>query len=153
MEQEPPYEKQCAYCGKTLHIGRSDRVYCGDSCRNAFNRQKRKQEALVSGESMQEQIIRILKNNHRLLKKFNPEQQDGYIVDGYRLYEEGFCFNYFTGSKEDESGKWCYCFEQCWQEVANGQVALSVDNSIAPSAQDGRVVKPLEAHTLFQKNP
>jgi len=125
MKDKP--KKNCPYCQNAIGPGRSDKVFCDDQCRNAYNRDKRRIEALYSGEDAREQIIRLIKRNHALLKKFNP-RQDEWIADGAELYDAGFHAEYFTGCRQLEDGRLQYfCFEQAWVNLDGNKMLLSVE--------------------------
>jgi hypothetical protein len=126
MKEKP--EKLCPYCHEAIGGGRSDKVFCDDQCRNAYNRNLRKMGAKDSGEDAREQIIRLIKRNHALLKKFNPRQDGDWIVDGGELYDAGFHAEYFTGCRLLENGCLQYfCFEQGWVKLEGNRMLLSVE--------------------------
>jgi len=125
-----PEEATCHFCHKVLYGGRSDRKFCNDTCRNAYNRNRRKAEAAYVSESQQELIIRVLKRNYRILEKFNPLHQYSVIADRTEMHGLGFFFNYFTGCEQLADGTLRYfCFEHYWEEREYGLVELGVDES------------------------
>lgn len=105
--------KICSHCGKPLH-GRSDQVYCNDTCRNTFNRQKRAAEKITEHENMPE-IIRIIKRNYEILKRWNRpfEQNESGFTNTKNLIADGFNPKFFTSIIKDEYGReWRCIFER-----------------------------------------
>jgi hypothetical protein len=123
-------EARCFYCKKPIHGGRTDRKYCNDTCRNAANRERRKAEAVISGDDIREQVFKILKKNHALMLKFNKTQDYGKIVDREKIYREGFNFAFFTSAETTDAHILRrFCFEQYWEDLDNGLIELGVDES------------------------
>ncbi|MFC0513526.1 hypothetical protein ACFFGT_04915 [Mucilaginibacter angelicae] len=106
--------KTCLECGKPLGTGRSDRKFCNDICRTAFNNRRRLETmpvSLSSGESdsfeLREaqdmrQIIKIqeilLENRFKLFKMIGPGDFMILLTDFY-----GYNINlkYFTNEYKD----------------------------------------------------
>jgi len=80
--------KKCLECGGDI-IGRTDKKFCSDYCRNAYN--NRKNSAHVN---MIRNVNNKLKKNWRILEKLNPT--DKTRVHKSKLSDAGFDFNYFT---------------------------------------------------------
>jgi hypothetical protein len=121
---------RCFYCQKPLYGGRTDRKFCNDTCRNAANRERRKMEAAMFGDDIQEKIFKILKKNHALMLKFNKTQDCGKIVDREKIYLEGFDFTRFTSAESAGPNRLRrFCFEQYWEDLDNGLIELGVDES------------------------
>ena len=121
---------RCFYCQKLLYGGRTDRKFCNDTCRNAANRERRKIEAAVFGEDIQEKICKILKKNHALMSKYNKTQDSGKIVDREKIYREGFNFAFFTSAEITNAHILRhFCFDQYWEDLENGLIELGVDES------------------------
>ena len=80
--------KKCLECGGDI-IGRTDKKFCSDYCRNAYN--NRKNSAHVN---MIRNVNNKLKKNWRILEKLNPT--DKTRVHKSKLSDVGFDFNYFT---------------------------------------------------------
>jgi len=99
------HEKRCGECG-TLIIGRIDKKFCSDHCRNTFNNR------------LNSDVTRYIRNinnglrkNRRILMALNP---DGKIeISRQRLVSEGFDFNHFTSMLPTKEGiPYFYCYEQ-----------------------------------------
>lgn len=118
----------CHYCNRVLHGGRTDRKFCNDTCRNAFNRERRKADERLFGDDIQERIFKIIRKNHALLVKFNPLQENDHVANREALYQAGFNFEYFTSADTGSDGKLRrYCFEQNWVELDYGLLLLGVN--------------------------
>lgn len=81
-------DKVCLDCGTTL-IGRTDKKFCNDQCRNNYNnRLNSDSTALVRN------INNHLRKNRRILQDLNPTGKVSVHKD--KLLNLGFSFNYFT---------------------------------------------------------
>jgi predicted nucleic acid-binding Zn ribbon protein len=82
-------EKRCLECGEII-IGRSDKKFCSDYCRNAYNnKQNRVSNNLIRN------VNNRLKKNWKILEELNPNDKTKVHVN--KLKEKGFDFNLFTG--------------------------------------------------------
>jgi predicted nucleic acid-binding Zn ribbon protein len=98
-------KKICPVCSEPI-IGRMDKKFCSDQCRNSYNNQKNIQSSPVIRN-----INKILANNHRILLKLNPEGKTK--VSKKRLVSGGFNFDYFTSIYNTQKGTTYYfCYEQ-----------------------------------------
>ena len=85
MEEE---KKKCLYCGELL-IGRIDKKFCCDSCRNSYNYEKTHKQV-----NMIRKVNAILARNRNILEELNPNGKS--FVTRQQLKEKGFDFKYFT---------------------------------------------------------
>ena len=89
--------QNCLECGDQI-IGRSDKKFCNDGCRNAYNNKHNRDSS-----NLMRNINNKLRKNHRILS----EQK---FVDGKakttrnKLTSEGFDFEYFTNFKIYKNG-------------------------------------------------
>lgn len=87
----------CLECGDRI-IGRSDKKFCNDACRNTYNNSQNKDTS-----NLMRNINNKLRKNFRILCKLD-------FVDGkakttkQRLSNNGFDFNYFTNFKVYKNG-------------------------------------------------
>lgn len=87
----------CLACGEKI-VGRSDKKFCGDECRNTYNNGLNKDST-----NLMRNINNRLRKNYRILSQLN-------FVDGKakttrtRLLTEGFDFEYFTNIKVYKNG-------------------------------------------------
>jgi predicted nucleic acid-binding Zn ribbon protein len=108
--------RHCKQCEKQLY-GRADQVYCNDTCRNTFNKQKEKQ-AKTPPHPKEKEIFAIIRRNYDILKRFTPKG----IHPGHELTKSfddlpaQFNKNFFTGTIETKEGIWFLCFDRGWQE-------------------------------------
>lgn len=109
--------KECAECGEKI-LGRSDKRFCSDSCRNAFNYQKNR-----PGTNYVRNVTNILKRNRRILEKLNPSGKTKIHRD--KLAEKGYNFTYFTNThRTRKGGEYRFCFEQGLLELDDGWMLL-----------------------------
>jgi predicted nucleic acid-binding Zn ribbon protein len=109
--------KHCQDCGKILH-GRSDQRFCNDTCRNNFNRRKRKAEKIIPHENAAE-IIRIIWKNYEILKNSYRHQMltnEMIVFKGREHFiQSGINPKFFTSIHTDKNGLVWYCvFERCF---------------------------------------
>jgi|SRR5690606_6666784 len=87
----------CLECGDKI-IGRSDKKFCNDGCRNAYNnRLNRDSSALMKS------INKKLRQNHRILSDLNFKDGKSKTTQE-KLTEKGFDFEYFTHIKTYKNG-------------------------------------------------
>src|SRR5690606_5409488 len=83
-------KRMCLACGEPV-VGRSDKRYCDDGCRNAYNNQK---------NSIPNRFVRkindVLKRNRRVLSEvLGKEKMQKVSPD--KLLSRGLDFEFFTG--------------------------------------------------------
>ncbi|MDY0090657.1 MAG: hypothetical protein RBR78_09860 [Flavobacteriaceae bacterium] len=87
----------CLECGEKI-IGRSDKKFCNDSCRNAYNNKQNKDTS-----NLMRNINNKLRKNYRILSEHN-------FTDGkaktttQKLSTNSFDFTYFTHIKVYKNG-------------------------------------------------
>lgn len=90
----------CLECADTV-VGRSDKKFCSDICRNAFNNRT---------SAFRNRIIRLV--FRRLIKNRSIlEKHLGTTVSKLEVEEEGFVVNYFTHQTTDDNDTWRWCFD------------------------------------------
>jgi predicted nucleic acid-binding Zn ribbon protein len=109
--------KLCPVCNDPI-IGRMDKKFCSDQCRNIFNNQKNSH----SSETIRK-INKILKNNHKILLTLNPEGKTK--VSRKKLLSMGFNFGYYTSIYQTQKGtSYYFCYEQGYLPIENDFFAL-----------------------------
>jgi predicted nucleic acid-binding Zn ribbon protein len=109
--------KACPVCGDPI-IGRMDKKFCSDQCRNTFNNRKNN----YSSDTIRK-IDKILKNNHRILMLLNPDGKTK--VSKKRLLSQGFNFEYFTNIYHTQKGTtYFFCYEQGYLPIEGDFYAL-----------------------------
>jgi len=105
-------EKRCLECGEII-LGRSDKKFCSDACRNAYNNRKNK-----ASVNLIRNINNRLKKNWRILEKLNPE--DKTKVHKSQLENAGFDFNYFTSIYTTKKGTvYYFVYDQGYLDIGN----------------------------------
>lgn len=110
-------EKNCLECGEKI-VGRIDKKFCNDTCRNAFNNKQ------VSKASDQvRKINRILKSNRKILEELNPTGKTTTTKD--KLINSGFNFNYFTNTYTTRDGRiYYFSYDYGFLELEKNRVVL-----------------------------
>jgi len=93
-------DKQCLECGEKI-IGRSDKKFCDDYCRNAYNNQINK-----DSKNLIRNTNNKLRKNWRILEQLNPEQKTK--TTKLKLVNLGFDFNLFTSIYVTKAGTTYY---------------------------------------------
>lgn len=98
----------CGYCGKALK-GRSDKKFCGDSCRNAYNH---RQKEIENADPNFQRIVSILKKNRAALAQARKDKKTHKLVTTKeRLLELGYNFQYCTEHIHYECEDHYFCFD------------------------------------------
>lgn len=108
-------ERHCRYCGKKL-LGRIDKKYCDDSCRNAYN------NALNSDSNNEvRNINNTLRKNRRILAGLIPEEAQVKKVQMTALMKLGFNFKYFTHLiKNKQQQQYHFVYDYGYLELEDG---------------------------------
>lgn len=105
-------ENKCAECGDKL-VGRADKKFCSDYCRNAFNNKLNQ-----SNNKLIRNINNSLKKNWRILEELNPD--DKVKVHKNKLVELGLNFSYYTNVYTTKTGNvYYFVYDQGYQELEN----------------------------------
>ncbi|AZB26602.1 MULTISPECIES: hypothetical protein [Chryseobacterium] len=86
----------CLECGEKI-IGRSDKKFCNDACRNAYNNKQNKDST-----NLMRNINNKLRKNYRILTEVNIDGKTK--VAKSKLDSLGFDFDYFTNIKVYKNG-------------------------------------------------
>ncbi len=112
-------DRLCLTCKKKI-IGRADKKFCDDYCRNTFNNQLRSKV-----NNYIRRVNNALLKNRRILESLLAENSDSVEVHENRLYSMGFRFQYHTHSQVTEEGqKYLFCYEFGYYSLANGRYLL-----------------------------
>ncbi len=105
-------KRLCPVCNDPI-MGRIDKKFCSDQCRNSFNNIK-----YSSGNEHIQKINRILKRNHHVLTTLNSSGKTK--VTRSRLLQQGFDFNYFTSIYATQKGStYKLCYDQGYLPLAD----------------------------------
>lgn len=109
--------RTCLDCGTKL-IGRIDKKFCNDSCRNAYNNR----ENSVANNLMRN-INRKLSKNRKILETLNPNGKSK--TTKKILVDQGFDFSLHTSTYTNKKGgTYYFCYEQGYIEFEDGTIAL-----------------------------
>ncbi len=114
----------CLDCGDKL-LGRSDKKFCSDHCRNNYNNRINKD------------VNSFVRNVHTLLRKNRKVLSDLYASGKRKIHIDalivsGFNFNFITQVNESGDGSVCkYCFEFGYRELGDDYIELIENKSLA----------------------
>lgn len=95
----------CPECGEKI-IGRSDKKFCSDACRNAHNNSLNR-----DSKNFIRTINNRLRKNHRILEALNSK--DKTKVTKNTLHKHGFLFDYITSTYTTKTGSiYYYVYDQ-----------------------------------------
>jgi hypothetical protein len=107
-------EKRCLACNKPLK-GRSDKKFCDDYCRSAYNNELKS----VINNQMRN-INNALGKNRRILEELLPENEETAKTTKEKLLQKGFLFKYVTHLYTTKSGKtYYYCYDYGYLPLDN----------------------------------
>ncbi|UHO39973.1 hypothetical protein H5J24_08115 [Chryseobacterium capnotolerans] len=86
----------CLECGEKI-IGRSDKKFCNDACRNAYNNKQNKDST-----NLMRNVNNKLRKNYRILVETNIDGKTK--IAKSKLESLGFDFDYFTNLKVYKNG-------------------------------------------------
>lgn len=110
-------QKECLECSEKI-IGRVDKKFCGDYCRNAYNNKLNK-----DGKNLVRNVNNRLRKNYRILETLNPDKKTTTKIS--TLQNKGFDFNYFTSIYTTKAGKTYYfVYDQGYLSLENDYFAL-----------------------------
>lgn len=109
----------CLNCQKPVR-GRSDKKFCDDWCRNAYNNRKASQlPPLVRS------VNNILKRNRKLLQSQFADGKTVQKITRKKMAEQGFNFEYFTSLHTTQKGDtYFFCYEYGWLSINNDYLLL-----------------------------
>lgn len=110
-------ERKCLECGAKV-IGRSDKKFCNDYCRNAYNNKLE-----VGNKALVRNTNNALKKNYKVLCELNSSGKTKILKK--TLEEKGFHFNLFTTIYTTKTGnQYFYCYDQGYLLLEKEQVLL-----------------------------
>ncbi|AEI51136.1 hypothetical protein [Runella slithyformis] len=92
--------KECLECGEKI-VGRSDKKFCSDLCRNAYNNKLNS-----DSNNFVRNINNTLRKNRRILEEACKD--DKAKISKSSLLREGFDFMYFTNIRTTQKGSTYY---------------------------------------------
>ena len=110
-------QKTCLECGEKV-IGRIDKKFCGDYCRNVYNNNLNK-----DSRNLIRNVNNKLRKNYRILEKLNPNEKTRSSKS--RLLANGFDFQYFTSIYTTKSGNvYYFVYDQGYLPLEGDYYAL-----------------------------
>lgn len=115
-------KKLCPECGSKV-VGRADKKFCGDACRNAYNNSLNKDR-----KNLVRNINNRLRKNYRILEAINESGKTKTTKE--RLLRMGFNFKYFTSIYTTKAGAtYYYLYDQGYLELNNDFYLLIKKNT------------------------
>ncbi len=109
--------KTCLECGEKI-VGREDKKFCNDGCRNSFNNKMNKDST-----NYMRTINNKLRKNYRVLCGLNVEGKTK--TSESKLLSLGFDFDYFTNVLNTKSGNsYRFVYDQGYLVLADGFIML-----------------------------
>ncbi|WP_149274402.1 hypothetical protein [Pareuzebyella sediminis] len=90
-------KKKCAECGAEI-MGRTDKKFCSDYCRNSYHNKVNK-----DSKNLIRNINNRLRKNYRILDSF-PLKDGKTTTSRTRLLDKGFDFDYITNLYTTKKG-------------------------------------------------
>ncbi|MDK2771491.1 MAG: hypothetical protein KYX68_04585 [Flavobacterium sp.] len=114
--------KTCLECGDKI-VGREDKKFCSDACRNAYNNKMNKDQ-----NNLMRNINNKLRKNYRILCELNPENKTK--TTRTKLLAKGFDFEFVTSVYETKNGNTYYfLYDQGYMAIENdGYVLVKKDS-------------------------
>ena len=110
-------QKNCPECGEKI-VGRTDKKFCSDYCRNAHNNKINKDNT-----NLVRNINNQLRKNFRILEELNPI--DKTRASKAKLQAKGFSFEYFTSIYTTKSGTvYYFVYDQGYLPLEGDYYAL-----------------------------
>lgn len=102
----------CPECGDKI-IGRSDKKFCSDACRNAFNNKQNK-----NSTNYMRNVNNKLRKNFRILSENNPEGKTK--ISKIKLQNAGFDFDFITQIVTYKNGsQYFFVYDQGYKILDN----------------------------------
>lgn len=98
------YVKRCLECGEPLPYGRTDKLYCSESCKNRWHYVERRQSIRNRSD-----VMKILGRNYSVLRDLLHENIMS--LDITQMIFRGFNPGYMTGCLRRPRYSECSCFD------------------------------------------
>lgn len=109
--------RTCLECGEKVR-GRSDKKFCSDYCRNAYNNRLNK-----DSKNLMRNVHNYLRKNYRVLDELNPTGKT--TVDKAQLLKAGFDFTYHTSIYTTKKGTvYYFVYDQGYLPIDNNKYVL-----------------------------
>jgi predicted nucleic acid-binding Zn ribbon protein len=109
--------KTCLECGEKI-VGREDKKFCSDGCRNAYNNKMNKDST-----NFMRNVNNKLRKNYRILSTLNVEGKSK--TTRAKLLSKGFDFDFFTNILQTKTGNTYYfLYDQGYLSLENDYYML-----------------------------
>jgi predicted nucleic acid-binding Zn ribbon protein len=109
--------KNCLECNEKI-VGREDKKFCSDGCRNAYNNKMNK-----DSNNLMRNINNKLRKNYRILSDLNPEGKSK--TTRSKLLSKGFDFEFFTSIYTTKTGNvYYFLYDQGYMALENESYVL-----------------------------
>lgn len=114
--------RYCLECNEKI-VGREDKKFCSDGCRNAYNNKMNK-----DSNNLMRNINNKLRKNYRILADLNPDGKSK--TTRSKLLSKGFDFEFFTSIYTTKTGNvYYFLYDQGYMALENeGYVLVKKDN-------------------------
>lgn len=110
-------QKACIECGEKI-VGRADKKFCSDYCRNAYNNNLNK-----DSKNLVRNVNNQLRKNYRILEELNPEGKTK--TSKSKLDSKGFNFETFTSIYTTKTGTvYYFVYDQGYLPLEGDYYAL-----------------------------
>lgn len=105
-------ERICLECSEKV-VGRIDKKFCSDYCRNAYNNKVNKES-----KNLIRNTNNRLRKNYNILSKLNVSGKTK--VTRRKLFDKGFHFNFFTSIYTTKTGNiYYYVYDEGYLPLEN----------------------------------
>ncbi|KIO50622.1 MULTISPECIES: hypothetical protein [Flavobacterium] len=109
--------KTCLECSEKI-VGREDKKFCSDSCRNAYNNKINKDST-----NFMRNVNNKLRKNYRILTELNSDGKSKATRD--KMINKGFDFDFFTNVLQTKTGNTYYfLYDQGYRSLDNDYFML-----------------------------
>jgi len=109
--------KTCLECAEKI-VGREDKKFCSDSCRNAYNNKINK-----DSNNFMRNVNNKLRKNYRILSELNTEGKSKTTRE--KMINKGFDFDFFTNILQTKTGNTYYfLYDQGYRSLDNDYFML-----------------------------
>ena len=111
--------KACLFCKKPVK-GRSDKKFCDDYCRAAYNN-----DLKSAANNYIRNVNNALGKNRRILESLLSEGEATTTVSQHKLIEKGFQFKYHTEQLiTKNSNNYFFCYEYGYRSLENNRYMI-----------------------------
>ncbi|TDO95407.1 hypothetical protein [Flavobacterium sp. 245] len=109
--------KTCLECSEKI-VGREDKKFCSDSCRNTYNNKINKDTT-----NFMRNVNNKLRKNYRILAELNSEGKSKATRE--KMINKGFDFDFFTNILQTKTGNTYYfLYDQGYRSLDNDYFML-----------------------------